>query len=473
MTEKTELGKKPVRFGITEGALLGAALLAAALFRAFHAGNSFYFPGLGLTVTQWGLMGAVLALKKREGKLTFRGKGPGMLLLALALLLGLCYALYFDQSLRVLNFPVVVFLSFQALRALCGGEGAPLSLPGLTQGFLGLIRGLFLHLPLPIRAAVSRVNGKKAGAFLLGVAVMIPVMAVVVLLLSSGDSVFGGWLARLLKDGSGLDAWLCHGLVVLAVGLPAFSALLYALREEKMAAAPAARALPPASFLALLIAMAVVYTLFAGVQIRYLFAGEASVWAQGGYAQYARSGFFQLTAVAFITLLAVGAALSLAGSSRAVRILCLAVAALTLVIDFSAFFRMRLYIREYGLSMLRLLTLWAMAMIALCLIGVMGKSIRPGKKICGALCGAVLCAWVALNLINPGLLIAKYNVNAYRAGALPRLDVGYLSGLMPDAKAALALLEDPLLCAEAESAASALPPPSLYDASLTALTAKE
>ena len=153
------------------------------------------------------------------------------------------------------------------------------------------------------------------------------------------------------------------------------------------------------------------------MQIRYLFAGVESVRMSGGYAAYARSGFFQLTVLALLTLALILPAISLCRESRAVRFLSGLTAVLTGVIDASAFFRMRLYMQAYGLTTLRLVTVWGMAMILLALLACLARAIRPNLRICAVLALAALLTWTAGCWLPVDTIIARDHVARYNAGA--------------------------------------------------------
>ena len=173
-----------------------------------------------------------------------------------------------------------------------------------------------------------------------------------------------------------------------------------------------------------LVALAVVYGLFAYVQIRYLFAGAESVKMSGGYAAYARSGFFQLVMVALLTLCLIMPALVLCKEDKSVRILSILVAVLTTVIDVSAFFRMHLYIDVYGLTTLRIVTLWGIGMILLALIAAAVKALLPHVRVCPALAAVILTTWIGMNIMNIDRVVAENQVA--RLNAEIRQDAGQI-----------------------------------------------
>ena len=166
----------------------------------------------------------------------------------------------------------------------------------------------------------------------------------------------------------------------------------------------------------------------------------------GGWAEYARSGFFQLVAVAALNL----AVCSIFSSNRRfyarggllLRILFALMLGCTAVILASAFWRMRLYILAFGLSLLRLATLWAMLVIAVCVLAASWKLYKPAFRFWSALFAFGLASWCLLCLACPDAIIANYNVNAYLDGELQQVDTEYLGSLSPDTLPALARLRD-------------------------------
>ena len=140
---------------------------------------------------------------------------------------------------------------------------------------------------------------------------------------------------------------------------------------------------------------------------------------QGGWAEYARRGFYQLVLVAAIDLGFVLFCAAKGGGSAAEKALSLLICLLTLVILASAFRRMRLYIAAYGLSLLRVMTLWAMAFILLSLVLAALKVLRPGFRFWPCFAALGLYGWVLFNAAGVDARIADYNVDAYLANLSP------------------------------------------------------
>jgi len=161
----------------------------------------------------------------------------------------------------------------------------------------------------------------------------------------------------------------------------------------------------------------------------------------GGWAEYARTGFFQLVAVAGIDLVLClldtdeGRFSSKGG--LALRTADAALLLLTAVILVSAWYRMHLYIRAFGLSVLRLMTLWGMLVIAVGLLTAGWKLLRPTFRFWRVFFSVAVASWCLLSLIGPAARVAEYNVDAYLAGRLPQADVDYLEELGCDARPAV------------------------------------
>jgi hypothetical protein len=184
----------------------------------------------------------------------------------------------------------------------------------------------------------------------------------------------------------------------------------------------------------------VLFTGFAVTQVVALAGGGRHVVETAGltYAEYARTGFFQLVAVAVITLVVLLAVdvftdVPAGAPRRRIVVLSEACVGLTLVVVVSALRRLALYENAYGLTMLRLYAAVLVAWIGVSLI-LLGGWVLLGRDRTWfpvAAVGAGLVALLALNLVNPEVLVVRRNVAlAERSG---RFDPSYLAGLSDDA----------------------------------------
>ena len=207
------------------------------------------------------------------------------------------------------------------------------------------------------------------------------------------------------------------------------------------------RGLTPWEWALPLALLAVLFAVFVAVQIAVLFGGHEHVLRTAGltYAEYARQGFWQLLAVAGLTLTVVGgAAVFAAKPHRAhrllLRVLLGILCALTIVVLVSALRRLWLYEEAYGLTRLRLLAeaiaVWLGAFFALLLAA--GLVARLRRRLAPVTIAGTAVALLAVSLLDPDGLIAERNVERWRDTG--RLDLDYLRTLSADAAPELASL---------------------------------
>lgn len=183
---------------------------------------------------------------------------------------------------------------------------------------------------------------------------------------------------------------------------------------------------------------------FVAVQLAVLFGGHERVLETAGltYAEYARSGFWQLLVVACLTFLVVGAIWKLADvrtrrDGLVLRILLGTLLGLTLVVLVSVLHRMRLYEETFGLTRMRLLVevfaLWLGTMLVLvgAAGGVAGVRARLAPAAVLLTAGGVL----AFSLGSPDRYIAQRNIDRWEATG--SIDEDYLGSLSADAVPAL------------------------------------
>jgi hypothetical protein len=194
----------------------------------------------------------------------------------------------------------------------------------------------------------------------------------------------------------------------------------------------------------------VLFAVFVGVQFAVLFGGSEYVLATADvtYAEYARSGFWQLLAVTALTLVVIAVAAGVAPTDTAdqrqwLRAVLGALAVLTLVIVVSAIGRMWTYQQTYGFTVLRLLVsvceIWLGVIYVVVLVA--GVRLRAGW-VPRAVVGTGVAMLVALGALDPERFIAERNVDRYAESG--EIDIYYLATLSEDVVPALAGLPEPL-----------------------------
>lgn len=294
---------------------------------------------------------------------------------------------------------------------------------------------------------VSQRRSARLGQVTIGLLLALPVLLVFGSLFASADPSFKAmteWLFRWNIQTlvshifvAGLFCWLAAGLLRSWLWVPKFTGVT--LNAEL--SLPGAPVLPVAMAVGTMVAL---FTVFVGLQARWLFGGAALVESVQGlsYAEYARSGFFQMVAAAGLAVpVLYGADVLLDGENDAakskIRVMGRVQLLLIGVVMASALHRMWLYMTMFGLTQDRMLCVAIIAWLA-AVCGWFARTVLRGHRERFTF-GAVTSGFAvlaALNAVNPDALIAR--VNTDRSFADGKLDALYLSRLSEDAAPVLA-----------------------------------
>lgn len=402
-----------------------------ALFLAWGVGSvlaalllhpTLQIPGLGVSALTAAWYAAIFCHRGFQG---FRSL-PNILLFAATIALASCFALFSNQWLRQYNALALWGLMMIQLAQWSGAGRRPWWHPAMLAERAGLFfQGLFSQLPAWVAAIVSfrkRDGKRRLAPMLAGLGIATAVCTVVLPLLLSADEYFAFLCQRALAR---LADTLGETALSLAVGLafcPFLFSLLYALRRPQPWTEQETRPLPrwDAAIAAVTLgAIDALYALFLAVQFSALFGGADYLASVSGvsYAQYARSGFFQLVAVAGINLtlilLAGQFSRQTGGLWRLVQVLSTVMVCMSGAFLVSACYRMSLYVGTFGLSFKRFLTYWGMGMLALLFLAALVKIWRVGFRFFPVALVAGVVGWLLLNFCNVDFWVSRYNVDLY------------------------------------------------------------
>ncbi|WP_280430322.1 DUF4153 domain-containing protein [Nocardia brasiliensis] len=315
-----------------------------------------------------------------------------------------------------------------------------LAVPGVQWLFAGVGR---------MRAGAAR----REWGVALSAVVTLGLLAVFVPLLGGADATFAALFDAVTPrvDGGLAFQWI---FLFTVLGLAAAGAL-YLLAAPLLPASEGAgglrvRQLRRIEWVLPVGALTVLFTVFVIAQFVALFGGDDYVQRTAGltYAEYARTGFWQLSVVSILTLAVLLVVLrwadqATAGDRMWLRALLSAVAVLSLIIVASALGRMWTYQQAYGFTVLRLLVevceLWLGLVYLLVLAAVL--SLRRMWLVRTVL-GTAMATVLALAVVNPERLIADQNIDRWQQGK--PFDVGYLTVLSPDSLPAIDRLPEPM-----------------------------
>lgn len=412
-------------------------------------------------------------------------------LTAVIFLLSMSFFVFAQSIVSLVNVLVLLPLLIALLLFLFPVQPVSWDRPGFAMEiFLSAILRPFIalsELAVPFqmlkqkKASTEKNSQKKAviRAVGLGLLIALPLLFILGRILSSADAVFASYVAHLtgfLPD-LALNTLMTQLLVTVLLTPFAFSFVMSGVKgivlylpadRKKETSADSSDDIAgqadkstnsdagPVSHhrkitvVTILFLVDLLYLFFAIIQFRYLTGAFQAVLPDGmTYAEYARSGFFELLAICVLNiflLIGLGRRFDRAGRLGIwLRVLIHGLIAGSLVQWFSAIFRMRLYVDTFHLSQLRYFATALMLLLLVWFAFFLVAEWRVKIRITRWLIISALCALVLVNFSNPDYQIAKYNVNIYLQAELegkPRgLDFGYLTTLSDEALPAIAKLK--------------------------------
>ena len=415
----------------------GSTAVAAALVVGLLADQAMRTGRIGLGATLTSMVGALVALtlgrlQRTESRLLIGGAvlfalwftvraSPWLLwpdLAAVFMLLGLATSFAVRGSVFDLGATELAARFFHSCLQLAAGAG-------------------FIATP----ALRARGRLRSAAPYLRGVLLALPIAALIAGLLASADPVFASFFRLNIELGK-----LLLDLFFVLVGALSVAGLLRIAASaplERIDGPP--RRLGATETLVVLAVLDAVFLAFAAAQVMAATGGAADALRSAGvtYADYARSGFFQLLWVAGITLALLvmfgrAGKVSQGGARLGFIALALGAIALTLMIDVVAFRRLGLYEEAYGFTMLRLYShvfaVWVAVVFVLLALDFLGVW-RSRRWFVGATIVTALAVLLGLNIGSPEAMVVALNTS--HAQTAHKIDTGYLAELSSDATPAL------------------------------------
>ncbi len=431
-------GPRPVRNRATPLAVLAGALGVAAFVPLGRTGLGWFLGWLVLTA------GVTVAVRRHTAELprAERWVRAGWAAAALMLLA----VLGFRNAWWLVTFCVLGALGCAAL-AIVGGRRVRSILFSPVAAPLAALRGLpwvRAHVRAPgDPGAVRRIVGSVAATVL--------VLVIFGALLSSADAAFSQALGVLIPEisVSGVFRWL---FLAAMGGLIAVAAVYTITAPPDLSAVdrPTTRSVGLVEWAPPIATLTALFGGFVAVQFTVLFGGQRHVLTTTGlsYAEYARSGFWQLVVVTVLTLAVLGGVTRWARRDRRLdrvllRVLLGLLSALTVVIVVSALSRMYTYQKVYSFTGERIFVMAFELLLGAVFLMILVAGVRwRGGWIPRLTTALAVVMLLGLAALNPEDYAARRNVARYEETG--RIDAWYLRALSADATSALAGLPDPV-----------------------------
>ncbi|MGN0978573.1 MAG: DUF4153 domain-containing protein [Faecousia sp.] len=417
-------GKRELRFGL--------AMLLCSVF----LWNSILYAGFSLGFS----LGALAVMGCSVWYLISSGCRFDLYSTALLVFSGLIIAGFARSSDGFVKFVMLLFLLFAVNLSFCLAAGQNRRSPKGPGSVLDALRAFFTLGAGNMRASALGLNdarkdaeaaGKKGGAAVLGLLIAVPVAAVLIFLLMRADAAFEG-LMDLLPDMDWSEP-------VWSLLLGAFAAwILYSqglglrFSDKEETKKRTFQGISAVTVNTILAAVCLIYCVYLLSQLAYLGGGFSGILPEAyTLAQYARRGFFEMAWLSAINLGLMCLAMGLVEQKAPglTKGLCLFLGMVTLFLIAAASAKMLLYIGNYGLTRLRVLTEVVMVWLAVTTVLVCVWLFRPGFPYMKAVVITALALGTLVFWMDVDTQVARYNVRSYQDGWLETVDMGHLSSL--------------------------------------------
>lgn len=381
-----------------------------------------------------------------------------------------CFRL--ESLTNVTNVLLTFFALFTLGITVLNGEWLIYRMRDYALAFLRLLLSVIID---PIRLAISAFRKatdkpatektsffKRILPYLRGVLIAAPLLLLLGVLLAAADPIFSNRITNIfawfkIED---FGEYIFRTIYVLILAYALLGAYLHALTQsaDKQVLDKDKPLFQPflgkVEALIVLISINLLFAAFVIIQFRYFFGGEANISYEGfTYSEYARRGFFELIAVALISLLLFyGLSMITRRQNKSERLIFSTLGILLMlqvgVMLFSAFQRLSLYESMYGFTQLRTITHIFMVWLAILLAAtVVLEAINRLPRLALVIFLVIIGFSMTLNLINIDSFIAKQNIQRAADGyeldtkylgwnlsrdAVPAMFKLYLSGELPD-----------------------------------------
>lgn len=275
------------------------------------------------------------------------------------------------------------------------------------------------------------------GKVLIGLLIALPVAAVLILLLISADAAFESvivditdWFDSLDLDFGDFFTDLFFGVLAVIFLVPAVLSMRAGQIRKTAVAEPAAK-LDSVITATIAYVVGAVYLLFVSVQIGYFFPVSLSYYSNYDFstkltlpdnmtwAEYARSGFFELSGVIIASFIAIACCMIFCRKNEKghtpayLRIALTIISVCNFIMAVSAVLRMRLYTIWCGLTAKRIGVLMIIAVIAISLVAVCIKLWANKFPLLKVVSVVSIAAAVCFGCMNVDRICAEVNVNRH------------------------------------------------------------
>lgn len=338
--------------------------------------------------------------------------------------------------------------------------------------FMGTFYNSISYSPATFKALGGKSDDKEKSKrrlsdykyFFLGLLVALPVCIIIIAMLYNADAMFAKVIDYIF---SGLFEKILKNVLIFVCGIPIAMYLFgmlygYVVKKDETdssanTSSGGHHAIPSSGIMAFSVPLILVYLLFFFSQLPYFLSAFNKFLPENfSYAQYARKGFFELSAVVAFNLLlifAISYFVKLKDNGERptnTKSVIVILSLLTLTLVATVISKMTMYIDNYGLTYLRVFVIWFMILVTLIFLLIIAKQAVKKMNIAKSIFTVFVVMFFVLCFSNIDSMIAKYNVNRYKDGTLKEFDATMVTYELSPAyiEHVLPLLQDNKISAE-------------------------
>lgn len=275
-------------------------------------------------------------------------------------------------------------------------------------------------------------ENKNVKKVMLGILVSLPILIIILMLLSSADTIFANGINQITHSVFNLIGQIELGdifyrillIVLITIYIMAFVYNIYDMQEEQNEnnQENSQRISNKISFdniisNTILTILNFVYLIFCYIQIVNLFIGYSNL-PEYEYANYARQGFFQLMIVSIINLIIIFITTHNKNEAskkqkKYLQIMNVMLAVFTVIILISSFMRMHLYEQAFGYTFLRLMVYFILITEAILIVPTVIYIFNNKIKLVKIYSIIILTMYIIVNYSNINGMIVNKNISLY------------------------------------------------------------
>lgn len=261
--------------------------------------------------------------------------------------------------------------------------------------------------------------------------IVIPIIIIVLLLLSSADMMFSKIFSSFFNIFKGISfdnifIRIFVGLIVFTYLGSQINYILFGYKKDNEDTLDKIK-IEVFTIKLLLTILNIIYIVFVIIQVRSLLLHNVS--KSINYAEYARSGFFQLMFISLINLTIILVSKN-SKDNNYNKVMSIIMLLLTLIIISSSTYRMYLYESAYGYTLLRLLVYVTLITEVILIIPTVFYILNSKVNILKHYMTIIVVIYTLINLVSVDKVIAERNINRYYK--TNKLDINYLKNYYTD-----------------------------------------